>query len=279
MVQSNYNTGGGGGIGSDWGGIGFGGQSSLTGGLPSGAYTIGATTHLPGYGPQFENPGAQAPNNTQFEPWAFTGIGGVGYQNPGRMGNKIGATNNPQAQQYFRAAQTVNQGAQGADAAMLQAYRDIYRARLGGAAAGQQQFVQQQGAEAAGMGLSPDLVRRMVANRQAQQAQMLGAQEGELAGQYQMQRAPLIQQTGNTLASLMIDQLKWQQARSDASDAARKANKASTLGGILGAAGSVLGGPLGGALFGGLGGGSGGGPGVQANYMGYQGMLAPGDYK
>lgn len=238
--------------------MGFGGQQSLTGGLPPGAYTIGATTHLPGYGPQFENAGAQATKNTQYEPWAFTGIGGVGYQNPGRMGNKIGATNNPQAQQYFHAAQQVNAGAQGADAAMLQAYRDIYRARLGGAAAGQRQFVDQQAGEAAGMGLSPDLVRRMVANRQAQQAQMLGAQEGELAGQYQMQRAPLIQQTGNTLASLMIDQLKWQQARSDASDAARKASKAATLGGILGTIGSLGGAALGGG-FGALGGAGGGG--------------------
>jgi hypothetical protein len=263
-------------------------NGTTTGQQGPGSYTIGNTTHLPGFGPQYDNPGAQAPKNTQFDPWAFTGIGGVGYQNPGRMGNKLGATNNPIAQQFFRAAQGVNQAAMGADAAMLQAYRDIYRARLGGAAAGQQQFIQQQGAEAAGMGLSPDLVRRMVANRQAQQAQMLGAQEGELAGMYQNARAPLIQQTGNTLASMMIDQLKFQVGRMDAKDAANQASKQQGIANGLAVAGLVAAPFTGGLSLGLMGaGGMGGGGGASAaqqgygptsGYNGYQGMLPPGSY-
>lgn len=255
---------------------GFGGQSGLTGGLPPGSYTVGGTPpSLPGFGPQYENPGAPAQKGgPAYDPWYTQGIAGLGYQSPGALDPKHANVNNPRSQVYHRAAQQVLQGAAGADEAMLQAYRDIYRARMGGAAAGQRQFVEQQGAEAAGMGLSPDLVRRLIANRQAQQAQMLGAQEGELAGAYQMARAPLIQQTGNTLASLGIDQLKWEMARADAKRAASNAQKAAGLGGVLGAVGAIggaaLGGPFGAALGGSMFGGGG------ANYGGYDPVNFPG---
>ncbi len=216
-------------------------------------------------------------------PGSVSGFGGLAYESPWQLDKKYWTTGNTGSVQYQKAAGQILQGAESADAAMLKAYRDMYRARLGGAAAGQRQYMDQQTAESAGMGLSPDLVRRMLANRQAGQSQMLGAAQGELQGQYGLSRAPLLQQTGNALAGLLVDETKFGLNYASGKRAANNAQIAGGIGAIAGIGGAALGGYLGG-----MGGGAaGGGAGQQLNYTGYQptsgyngyqGMLPPGSY-
>lgn len=199
--------------------------------------------------------GGTGPGGKYANPENYVGgYGGQSYEGIGKTGYK-----SVRDMAWSQAAQKILRGASGADAALLEAYRDMYRARLGGAAAGQRQYVDQMGSEAAGQGLSPDLVRRMIAARQASQAQGLSAQQGELMGQYGAQRAGLLQGTGNALAGLQLDQLKWEQNRADAKAAAKKAGQMGALGAVAGIAGAALGGPLGGMLGASMFGGGGGG--------------------
>lgn len=190
-----------------------------------------------------------------------SGFGGLQYGSPQSLDKKYWGSANTGAVQYLRAAQQILQGAEGADAAMMNAYRDIYRARLGGAAAGQRQYIDQQASQAAGMGLSPDLVQRLIAARQAQQSQMLGATHGELQGQYGMRRAALLQGTGNSLANLLVDETKFAKDYAAGRRGANNAAIASTVGAVASVAGAAFGAPalVGAGLAAGAAGGGGGG--------------------
>jgi len=198
------------------------------------------------------------------------GYGGLTYEGFGKAGYKSGRDQTMQ-----QAALKVLKGASGADAALLEAYRDLYRARLGGAAAGQRQYVDSMGAEAAGQGLSGDVVRRMVAGRAANQSQMLSGYGAEMEGQYGMQRAGLLRNTANSLADMQIKQMQWEQQRADAKSSAKKAQQMGALGAVAGIAGAALGGPLGGMMGASMFGGGGSYMGGGASY-GDPGGVAPG---
>lgn len=214
-------------------------------------------------------------------PGYAAGLGGLRYDSPNRLDKKYYTAGNTASTQYLNAANQILTGAESADAAMLKAYRDMYRARLGGAAAGQRQFIESQGAEAAGQGLSPDLVRRMVQSRGAQQSQLLGAAQGEMQGQYGLARAGLLQTTGNSIANLLVDETKFGLSQANGRRGAQNALTSSVIGGALGLGGAALGGGLGG-MFGAAAGAGGGGGNVNnpyaptSGYNGYQGMLPPG---
>jgi hypothetical protein len=156
-----------------------------------------------------------------------------------------------QSQGYGRAAQTLLQGGELADKAMFDAYRDMYRARLGGAAAGQQEFVTGMAGEADATGLSPDVVRRLVISRQAEQTQQLGAVEGELQADYGMKKAELVQGTGAALANLQLDETKWGTEFDRNIAAQKKARDAALLSAGIGAIGAVGAGWAGGGFSGG----------------------------
>jgi hypothetical protein len=144
----------------------------------------------------------------------------------------------PQSQEYAKAAATLLGGAERMDAEMLQAYRDMYRARLGGAAAGQRAMMDSYGAEAAGQGLSGDVVRRLLAQGGATQAQQLGALSGELDAEYGAGRAALTGQMAQALAGLTLDEMKFgtqlDMQRRQMKDA-RNAMGIGAIGGILSA--------------------------------------------
>jgi len=199
-----------------------------------------------------------------------SGYGGQTYEGFGKAGQR-----SVRDQVWSQAAGKILKGAEGADAALLEAYRDLYRSRLGGAAAGQRRYVDSMGAEAAGQGMSGDVVRRMVAGRAAQQAQMLSGYGGEMEGQYGMQRAGLLQNTGNALAGLQLDQMKWEQNYQTAKSANKRAGQMGMLGAVAGIAGAALGGPLGGMMGASMFGGGGSYMGGGASY-GDPGGVAPG---
>lgn len=181
------------------------------------------------------------------KPGYATGIGGLAYYQPSNLDKRYWGSANSASNQYLQAARQIMQGAESADAAMLNAYRDLYRSRLGGAAAGQRQFIDAQSSEAAGQGLSPDVVRRLLASRQAQQSQMLAGAQGELMGQYGMQRAGLIQNTGNSLANLLIDETKFAKNLAAGKNAQRAAMQSAGIGAVAAIGGAALGGGLGAA--------------------------------
>lgn len=195
---------------------------------------------------------------------SVSGFGGLAYESPWQLDKKYWTTGNTASQQYQKAAGQILQGAESADAAMLQAYRDMYRARLGGAAAGQRMLTDQYASESAGQGLSGDIVRRMLAQNQAGQAQQLSASSGELDAQYGLARAPLLQQTGNALAGLLVDETKFGKNYAAGRRASNSAMWSAGIGGIASIAGAGLGGALGGAALGGALGG--GGPTAPSGY-------------
>lgn len=193
-------------------------------------------------------------------PGSVSGLGGLSYESPWQLDKKYYGTANSASVQYQKAAGQILQGAEGAEAAMLKAYRDLYRSRLGASAAGQRMLQDGYASEAAGQGLSGDVVRRLLAQSQAQNAQGLAGLSGELDADYGMNRASLLQTTGNSLANLLIDETKFGKSYAAGRRSASNAMTASVIGAGAGIAGAGLGGLAFGSALGGAGGGVPGGP-------------------
>lgn len=176
-----------------------------------------------------------------------SGLGGLEYYSPWQLDKKYYGTGNSAAQQYHKAAGQILQGAESADAAMLRAYRDQYRARLGNAAQAQGENQRGVASSAAASGLTGDSLRRALAGGEAQQASRLSALQGDLQGSYGLQKAALQQGTGNALAGLLVDETKFGKSygntrRADSTGALAAAGTA-----LATIVGTVIGGPGGGA--------------------------------
>lgn len=170
------------------------------------------------------------PNVHKVNAGSTGGWGGLQYDSPDQLDKKYWNKGNTASGQYLHAAQQILSGAEDADLSMLRAYRQMYQSRLGGASAGIAAQARSYGAEQAGQGMSGGIASRILASNRASQAQRLEGLQGNMNSEYGMRRAQLLQGTGNALAGLLVDEVKFGKSIANARRGAASAGLTAGLG-------------------------------------------------
>lgn len=184
------------------------------------------------------------PNVGGFGNFNYQGLGGANAVIPGLPGGIQNGNG------YAAAAQSILTGSQGAQDALLKAYRAQYQQRAEGIAGAQGEQADRLGAQASSQGISPDLIQRMLLGSNADTQRQIGAARGEGQSDYFNSLAELLKGTGTELAGLKENELQ-QFIQGYIASKARAAGEKATW---IGAGSNVLAGGVA-ALKGGVGGG------------------------
>lgn len=179
------------------------------------------------------------------------GFGGQTYQPLGGHNANIpgvpGGIQN--ANGFGAAAQSILTGSQGAQEALINAYRSQYQQRAEGIAGAQGERADQLGATESAQGMSPDLIQRMLLGSGAQTQRDIGAARGEGDLNLGTSLAELFKGTGTELAGLKMNEIQQLIQAYVASKSRAAAGKAATMqmiGAAAGAAGQAYAGGGGG---------------------------------
>lgn len=164
------------------------------------------------------------PNVGGFGNFNYQGLGGANAVIPGLPGGIQNGNG------YAAAAQSILTGSQGAQDALLKAYRAQYQQRAEGIAGAQAEQADRLGAQASSQGISPDLIQRMLLGSNADTQRQIGAARGEGEVDYGTALAELLKGTGTELAGLKESELQQFIQAYIASKARAAGNKATWIG-------------------------------------------------
>lgn len=180
------------------------------------------------------------PNVGGFGGFNYQGLGGANANIPGVPGGIQNGNG------YAAAAQSILTGSQGAQDALMKAYRSQYQQRAEGIAGAQSEMADRLGAQSSAQGISPDLIQRMLLGSSADTQRQLGAAKGESEMDFGTALAELLKGTGTELAGLKqneIATLIQAYVASKARSAGQKAAFTGAVGNVAGLGGAALLGP------------------------------------